>query len=285
MIIGNKREEVIENICRATQAGTLNCKVETDDPQLDSAQTRAIIDGYLQKRATLSFHMKSFAARRIANAASAAVNRDTEIRGTEHLRTIRGGAIITSNHFSPFDNTVIRHMVRQQGKKRVNIVSNVSNLAMPGTIGFLMNYADVIPICSDRHYLSRDFYRILRDLIDQEEYVLIYPEQEMWFNYRKPRPLMRGAYYYAAKLGVPVISCFVEQQNTEQEDNDAFWRVKYILHILPTLYPDPQKTPRENSILMCEQDYQQKKQAYEEAYCKPLDYTFSPNDIAGWKKV
>ena len=33
---------------------------------------------------------------------------------------------------------------------------------------------------------------------------------------------------------------------------------------------------------MCRLDYEQKKQAYERAYGKPLVYTFEDEDIAGW---
>jgi len=32
---------------------------------------------------------------------------------------------------------------------------------------------------------------------------------------------------------------------------------------------------------MCERDMELKKSAYERAYQKPLDYAFSPDDIAG----
>ena len=130
--------------------------------------------------------------------------------------------------------------------------------------------------------MQRDFYSTLKDLLSKDEYILIYPEQEMWFNYRKPRPLKRGAYYYAAKLGAPVVSCFVEMQNLEKEDSEGFYKVKYIVHIMPTIYPDPEKSVKENSIEMCLRDYNQKKDAYEKAYGKELVYTFEEDDIAGW---
>ncbi len=42
------------------------------------------------------------------------------------------------------------------------------------------------------------------------------------------------------------------------------------------------KSVRENSLIMCEQDYRQKKAAYEMIYGKPLDYGFEAEDIAGW---
>ena len=104
----------------------------------------------------------------------------------------------------------------------------------------------------------------------------------MWFNYRKPRPAKRGTYYFAARLNVPVISCFIEMQDLPEMDNEEFHKVKFIVHVLDVLYPDPEKTDRENSIEMCEKDYALKRAAYEKAYGKPLDYTFESVDIAGW---
>ena len=50
---------------------------------------------------------------------------------------------------------------------------------------------------------------------------------------------------------------------------------------MPTIYPDPNKTMRENTKYMMEKDYEQKKQAYEIAYKKELDYEFEDDDIAG----
>ncbi len=110
---------------------------------------------------------------------------------------------------------------------------------------------------------------------------MIYPEQEMWFNYRKPRPPKRGAYYYAALHHVPVISCFIEIIDLEDMENEDFCKTKYVVHILPPIYPDMSKNVRENSQMMMETDYKQKMQAFEQAYHKKLSYDFEKEDIAG----
>ena len=245
MIIGDKRELVIENISTAAENGDFHIKVEVNDPVLTHEESNRIIENYLEKSDTLPFRAKSYVARKIANLLTRSLNKNTEITGLENIEGITGGAIITSNHFSPLDNTAVRHLTRTLGKKRINIVSQETNLAMPGIVGFLMNYADIIPIADNKHYMHRDFMTILSDLLKKDEFVLIYPEQEMWFNYRKPRPLKRGAYYYAAKLQVPVVSCFVEMQNLPEVDTEGFYKVKFVVHILPTIYPDKNKTVKE----------------------------------------
>lgn len=131
--------------------------------------------------------------------------------------------------------------------------------------------------------MGRTFPQYLKNVLQEGHWILIYPEQEMWFNYRKPRPLQRGAYYYAATNNVPIISCFVEIKTTSQIKNVEFYQTKYRVHILPPIYPDPQLSPKENSLRMRDRDYQQKKQAYEAAYHEPLTYTWEANDIAGWR--
>lgn len=278
MILGKNREEVIQNILSATTRGELNCKVESDDPVITSEQAAEIVQKYLFSRNKAVFRMKSALARQMANVATRFLNSDTEIVGLETWKTLTGGAIITCNHFSPIDNTIVRHMIRKLKKKRINIVSQQSNFAMNGFIGFLMNYADTIPLSSNYNFM----FDVLGELIRNEEYVLIYPEQEMWFHYRKPRPLMRGAYYFAAKLEVPIVSCFIEMQDLEVIDKEQFRKVKYVMHILDILNPDPAKSVRENATFLCSRDYELKKKAYESCYGKVLDYAFEKSDIAGW---
>ena len=50
--------------------------------------------------------------------------------------------------------------------------------------------------------------QMLTKAFSGHHWVLIYPEQEMWFNYRKPRPPKRGSYFYAAEAEVPIILVF-----------------------------------------------------------------------------
>ena len=282
MIIGSDRDAVIENIRRSAECGDFFAKVETGDPVLTRAASNDIINSYLRRRGTASYKIKSQTARQIANGLTYALNRDTERVGMEKARAVRSGAIITSNHFSPIENTGIRCLARRLGKKRINIVSQETNLAMPGLFGFLMNYADIIPISENVHYTQREFVDVLSELMKKNEFVLIYPEEEMWFNYRKPRPPKPGAYYYAARLGVPVISCFIEQRDMPKMDTDEFRKVKFVVHVLGVIYPDPEKTIWENSDAMSAADYAMKKAIYEKVYHKPLDYRFEASDIAGW---
>ena len=213
------------------------------------------------------------------------LDKDIEIKGAEKLKNVdlSKGAIITSNHFNPLDTFIIRKLVEKVLKKDLYIVIQDTNLAMPGSLGFLMNYLNVIPVSKSPTYLAGTFKENLRKILNAGNIVLIYPEEEMWFNYRKIRPLKRGAYQYAAILNVPVISCFTKIIDTDIVDNEEFNKTTYELNVLGVLYPDKDVSPRVNSINMLNEDYEWKKQAYENVYHKKLEYTFSADDIAGYK--
>lgn len=286
MIIGDNRKAVIQNIKNFAESGQFHNKVELNDPILTSEQSKKITDNYLENRGRLTFKLKTMLGVFLAKSATKIINKNTEIVGLDKIPKYLEGVLITSNHFSPLENTVIRHLTNALSRKRLGIISQTSNFAMTGIIGYIMNYADTVPISTDPRYLARDFLSVLKErLVDKKHAILLYPEQEMWFNYRKPRPPKNGAYFYAAKLNVPIISCFVEMVDTEEDDTDEFKKVKYILHILDVLYPDPNKTVKENTEELGVLDYTLKKNCYQAVYGKELTYSFDNSDIAGWKNT
>ena len=69
----------------------------------------------------------------------------------------------------------------------------------------------------------------------------------------------------------------------QEDDTDEFKKVKYVLHICGILYPDKEKTVRENTEELGIRDYELKKNCYESVYGKKLTYDFENSDIAGWK--
>ena len=53
------------------------------------------------------------------------------------------------------------------------------------------------------------------------------------------------------------------------------------MHVLEPISPDPGQSIKANSVRMQELDYQQKCQAYEKVYHRPLSYHWEDTDIAG----
>lgn len=282
MIIGGDKKPVIQNIQKNIQAKQFNAKVELNDPQLDLQTEDQILENFLQQRSHWTYHVKNIIARLEMRLITQWCNRFTEVYGLYNLADLTTGAIITSNHFNPLDNTAIRYALRSQ-HRRLYIVSQATNLQMQGSLGFFMNYDDILPLGRGLNYLGKTFPQLLQTTLQQNNYILIYPEQEMWFNYRKPRPLKRGPYYYAARYHSPIISCFVEMQDLQKPDNKQFNQIRYLVHILPIIYPQARLSDRDNSYYLMQQDYQQKKAAYEAAYQQKLTYNFETADIVGWR--
>lgn len=284
MIIGKNRKAVIENIKYFAESGQFHNKVELGDPVLTAEQSKQITDNFIECRKHIAYKIKTAFGVLIAKTATRIINKDTKIIGLDKVPKDLEGVLITSNHFGPLENTVIRHLTNALGRKKLGIISQTSNFAMTGILGYIMNYADTIPISTEPRYLARDFLSVLKErLVNKKDAVLLYPEQEMWFNYRKPRPPKNGAYFYAAKLNVPIISCFVEIVDKDKDDTDEFKKVQYVLHVLDVIYPDSQKSTKENTEYLSELDYSLKKQCYEAVYGKKLTYEFENTDIAGWK--
>ncbi|MGI6211834.1 MAG: lysophospholipid acyltransferase family protein [Anaerovoracaceae bacterium] len=282
MIIGGNKSEVIRNMKKASEDGDFNRKVEVDDPDLTLEEELELVRHYLEIHGSFGYKVCSTVARAIIDTATRLINRKTKIIGLEKLRDVPRGAVVTSNHFNPLDNTAVRYALKKAGCRRMFIVSQVTNLAMKGWVGFLMNYADIIPVMKAASYMSGPFPDRIAEELKRGRKVLIYPEREMWFNYRKPRTPRRGAYYYAAKNNVPLISLFVEIRSLEKQDNEEFRKVVYTVHVLDTIRPDPSKTVRENSFAMRDIDFRQKKACYEEAYGRKFTPEFEKGDIAGW---
>lgn len=285
MIIGGNKDKVIENIKKNIKNEEFNNKVELNDPVLsDEKRNKVIKKFYKIRNNRFLFYLRRRPAFIYTSYIGLKLDKYIEIDGLDNLKDIKNGAIITSNHFNPIDNMIIRKLIKKYYKKNLYIVIQETNLDMPGFLGYLMNHLNIIPLSKSVNYIINTFKPELKKVLDKKNYVLIYPEEEMWFNYKKPRPCKKGAYQFALDSNVPVISCFVEMVNLEDDDNEQFKQIKYILHVLKPIYKDEKKSYRENIVYMANKDYEQKKECYEKVYNKKLDYNFSYDDIAGLKK-
>lgn len=281
MIIGGDRFKVIENIKKNVQNKAFHTKAEIGDPTLSQEKSKQLVENFWKNSQKFSHKLVNLFARGAFDLGAIILTLGDKIDSTKSIKHIPS-AIITSNHYNQFDSLPIKRLA-MKANKRLFIVVEDTNLLLPGWIGFMMKNIDSIPLSRSVRYLGREFPKHLANAFAKNSWVLIYPEQEMWFNYRKPRPVQKGAYYYAAKLNVPIISCFVEIQDmpSYEKGHPEFHKTRQILHVLPTIYPDPNLSIDKNASRMRDIDYSQKKKAYEKAYGKKLDYTFSYDDIAG----
>ena len=119
----------------------------------------------------------------------------------------------------------------------------------------------------------KNFMAALKTYLSQGRQILIYPEQAMWWNYRKPRPLTAGAYRFAAQNNAPVIPMFITMEDSDNLDPFDFPVQEYTVHILQPIYPKADLSEKENAEYMKDRNYKVWKEVYESTYGKPLSYS------------
>jgi 1-acyl-sn-glycerol-3-phosphate acyltransferase len=198
-----------------------------------------------------------------------------EIIGAEHFASLESGAIITCNHFNAFDSFAMQmayESANVEGRALFRVIREGNYTAFPGFYGYLMRHYNTLPLSSNAKVMQ-EFVRATSLLLQKGHFVLIYPEQSMWWNYRKPKPLQKGGFYLAARNNVPVLPCFITMQDTDIIGEDGFPVQEYTIHVMPPIYPDAAKTVKENTAAMMEQNAAVWKEIYETTYGIPLEYT------------
>ena len=118
----------------------------------------------------------------------------------------------------------------------------------------------------------KKFVKSVDTLLQDGHFVLVYPEQSMWWNYRKPKPLKKGVFTFAVKNNVPILPCFITMEDSDVVDDDGFFVQEYTIHIAPPIYPDNQKSAKENIHNMMQSNFAIWKEIYEDTYKTTLQY-------------
>ncbi|MDO5399952.1 MAG: glycosyltransferase [Eubacteriales bacterium] len=197
-----------------------------------------------------------------------------DIVGVENFANLDSGAIITCNHFNAFDSFAIHLAYMASGHKarrfyRVIREGNYTNF--PGFYGFLMRNCDTLPLSSNPNTMKK-FVRAVNELLQAGHFILFYPEQSMWWNYRKPKPLKDSAFSFAARNMVPVLPCFITMKDSGILGPDGFFVQEYTVHVGTPIYPREGLTARKNAEQMKAENFEQWKAIYEGEYGIPLQY-------------
>ncbi len=196
-----------------------------------------------------------------------------EVRGIENFTAVKGGRIVTCNHFSVGDNYAVWRALRDHMKGRMlyKVIREGNYTNPPKPFGLFMRHCNTLPLSSQPSTM-RKFLRATQTLLGRGETILIYPEQGMWWNYRKPRPMQDGAFSLAVKNNVPVVPVFITMENSDVPDGEGFLVQEYTLHILPAIYPDGALSSREAKAKMKKENYDAWVRVYENTYNKKLVY-------------
>lgn len=161
------------------------------------------------------------------------------VEGKENLSALQHGAVVTCNHFSAYDNYILFEGIRNELPKKYlyKVIREGNYTSFPGLYGFLFKHCNTLPLSSNRRTMM-NMLSAVNTLLTRGESILIYPEQGMWWNYRKPRPLKIGGFRMAYRAGVPVVPMLITMRHGDELDGDGYPLQIYTLHILPPVYPD-----------------------------------------------
>ena len=197
-----------------------------------------------------------------------------EIKGIENFKHLNSGAIITCNHFNAFDSFAIQlayEAAEQKDRTFYRVIREGNYTSFPGFYGFLMRHCNTLPLSSKQKTLAK-FMKATNQLLREGNFVLVYPEQSMWWNYRKPKPLKKGAYIFASRNKVPVLPCFITMKDTDIIGDDGFFVQEYTIHIGEPIMPDESKSFGENVDYLMNENFEIWKRIYETEYQIPLSY-------------
>jgi len=196
-----------------------------------------------------------------------------EVRGIENFSAVSGGKLVTCNHFSVGDNYAVWVALRDHmgGKLLYKVIREGNYTNPPKPFGLFMRHCNTLPLSSQTATMKK-FLRAVKVLLERGETILIYPEQSMWWNYRKPKPMQDGAFTLAVRNKTPIVPIFITMEDSDVPDGDGFFVQAYTLHILPAIYPDASLSTAEAKEKMKKENYEAWVRVYEDVYNKPLVY-------------
>ena len=196
-----------------------------------------------------------------------------EIKGIENFDAVGGGAIVTCNHFSVCDNYAVWVALREHmnGKLLYKVIREGNYTNPPKPFGLIMRHCNTLPLSSQTATMKK-FLQAVKTLLERKETILIYPEQSMWWNYRKPKPLQDGAFMLAVKNNAPIVPIFITMEDSNALDGDGFFVQEYTINVLPAIYPDTSLSHAEAREKMKRENYEAWVRVYEDFYKIPLVY-------------
>lgn len=194
--------------------------------------------------------------------------------GLENYEAVKdGGLIMTCNHFNAFDNFAVLLTIDKYLKHHImwKVIREGNYTNFPGFYGYLFRGCNTLPFSSN-YSVTKEFFAAIKSLLAKKQKILVYAEQGMWWNYRKPRPLTAGAARFAVENNVPLLPMFITMRDSDKIGDDGFPVQIYKVHVLPALYPDPAKSKKQNIEWLREKNYEMWKEVYEKTYGIPLTY-------------
>lgn len=270
------RLEVLEKIKDYENKGIFDADVENDPPASTILQPNQVD----YKRKKLINKIKRFITYKVIRKKVKELNKQKlfcikEINGLDYFKKVKTGAIITCNHFNACDSfamDIAFSAAKLKHKKLFRVIKESNFTNPPPQYKAMMLNCNTLPLSENSETLKK-FMQSVKELLEEGNFILIYPEQSMWWNYRKPKPLKNGAFKLAARNNVPILPIFITMEDSDIIGEDGFPVQEYIINIEKPIYPNKSLSEKENTEIMKERNYQIWKKIYEDFYKVPLEYT------------
>ncbi len=271
------RLKVLERIKEYEEKGWFNKDVEDDPPTIPLTPDKCDYLNKKLKNKILTWYINIKAYRFIEKLMREKKLIVKEIKGIENFEAIKDkGMIITCNHFNAFDNFALHYVFHPYiGTNLYKVIREGNFTSFPGLYGLFFRHCKTLPLASS-YTCMKMFMEAMDVLLKRGEKILVYPEQGMWWNYRKPRPTVSGAFTFAAKSNAPLLPVFITMNDSDLIGDDGFPIQEYTVHISPAIFPKPELSVHQNRENMQKANEEIWKNIYESTYGIPLTYTTKP---------
>ena len=184
----------------------------------------------------------------------------TEVTGRENLKGLKG-AIVCCNHVNKLDSCAL---IKALSYKRAYFVGAEFN-NYKGVLGDSMRIGGLLPLSSTFSGM-KNFNKTVSELLKNDKLVTFFPERAEWWCYRKPRPMIDGAFKYAVKNNVPVLPVFITFKESKASKQSKTGIPKFIVNILPPIYKEEGKSDFENVQAFNEKTFNAMQDCYKKFY-------------------
>ncbi len=195
------------------------------------------------------------------------------IDGIENVVNVKSGAIVTVNHFNPFDTFALERVLKYGGVKRkiYKVIREGNYTNFPGKFGLYFKHDNTLPLSQVPETMEM-FEKAVKEILEKGDFIIVCPEQSMWLNYKQPKPLKYGAFKWATLNNVPIIPTFITMRDKDSTDGDENVLQAYTINIGKHIYPSKELSPKENIRKMRDLNYAFCKETYERYYEIPVKY-------------
>lgn len=200
-----------------------------------------------------------------------------KIDGLENIDVLNKsdqGAIITVNHFNPIDTFSVEEVLHMANinKDLYKVIREGNFTNFPeGPIADYFKFGRTLPLSQSQRTMEM-FETALKTILQRGEIVLVCPEQSMWIDYQKPKPMKFGAFKWATENAVPVIPMFIAHRSASKVNLEDNLSQIFSFCIGKPIYPNLDTDARKNIVEMRNRNFEFSKKAYEYSYKTKLEY-------------